>query len=166
MAESGNTTNNFVRLWQWLTAEMKKPVGHVGFWCYFVVVVIIVGGLGIWISLFRDKTLLSVVGSLLTYFPAIAAASCFELIHSERQPKFARNVAIFSAALLAIAAIVISANVAGYATALVGTLASAFALGLWWLANANNPTLRDDALAPSGGDSSASPAGSSGGFQL
>ncbi len=161
--------NNFRRFRDWLKEEFRKPSGHVGFWCYFVVVVLLVGGLGVWISAIRDHTYISVVGSLLTFFPAIAAASCFELIHADDrqpEPKFARNVAIFGAALLGVAAVIITANQAGLLSCFVGIMASLFALALWWLANANNPTLRDDAPAPDGGDPHSAPAGTQGKYDL
>lgn len=160
--------NNFKRFRDWLQEEFRKPSGHVGFWCYFLVVVLLVGGLGIWISAIRDQTFVSVVGSLLTFFPAIAAASCFELIQADDrqpEPKFARNVAIFSAAILGVAAVLITANRAGLLSCIVGILASLFALALWWLANANNPTLRDTPT-PDGGNPHGPPAGTQGNYNL
>ena len=171
MSDNANqevTPTNFQRFGKWLIEEFKKPAGHTGFWCYLVVVGILVGGIGVWISIYRDRTWLSVVGSLLTYFPAIAAASCFELVHADKhpEPKFARNVAIFSAATLGLAAVLISTNPPGFLTCLFGSLASLFALALWWLANANNPTLRDDPIASVGGDASAAPAGQKGDFNV
>ena len=169
-AVAKTSVNNFRRFWDWLRNEFRKPSGHVGFWCYFVVVVLLVGGLGVWISAARDRTFVSVVGSLLTFFPAIAAASCFELIHADQQqpePKFARHVAILSVAILGVAAVLITANEAGWFSCVVGIGASVFALALWWLANANNLKLRDDdPAAASGGSAHAKPAGAQGDYGL
>jgi hypothetical protein len=154
----------------WLKSEFRKPAGHTGFWGYFIVLILVVGGLGVWISAFQDRTLVSIIGSLLTFFPAISTSACFELVHSDEtqpKPKFARNVAIYGGAILTVALLIITANKDTWVGCIVGILASLFALALWWLANANNVKLRDDdPISASGGDANRVPAGETGEYGL
>lgn len=164
------TCDNSGKFGGWLGSELKKPLGQSSFIGYFFVLILLVGGLGIWISVFRDRTLISVIGSLLTFFPAIATSACFELVHSdERQPKpkFARNVAIYCGAILGVAVLVIATNNDTWIACATGIGASFLALLLWWLANANNIKLRDeDPIVATGGDPSGKPAGDQGDYGL
>ena len=156
--------------WRWVKGEFKKPAGEFSFWGYFVVLIVAIGGLGVWFSVFRDRTLLSIITSLLTFFPAIATSSCFELIHSdERQPrpKLARSVAIYGGGILGLAVLIIALNNNSFTACLTGVAASLFALALWWLANANNIKLRDsDPITASGGDAEKMPSGDKGDYGL
>lgn len=161
---------NSETFWQWLKGEFKKPAGHFGFWGYFIVLVLGIGGLGVWFSVFWDKTLISVIGSLLTFFPAIATSSCFELVHSDEKqprPKLARNVAIYGGGVLALAVLIITKNEDTWTACVTGVAASCVALALWWLANANNVKLQDnDTTTASGGDPKRKPAGELGDYGL
>jgi peptidoglycan/LPS O-acetylase OafA/YrhL len=126
--------------------RLRRPVGHPTYWIYFAVVVVVIGGIGVWKAVFFDQTLQAVASNLMTFFPALAAASAFEIAlnkDEEKVPKSAKT----STLLVGIAMIFSIWFVWKHDVSIWGLLiasgSSVVSLLLWWVANADNASLLD-----------------------
>lgn len=140
-----------------LVKRVREPIQYPGFFIYFLIVLVIMGGLGVWITLFRllfsegsqDWELFS--SSLSTYALPIMAAAFGDLILAERPIRSVQIFAYGIAILGAICAVVGMVNNIPY----VCVFGVILALFLWWFANSENANLIEPtppATAPTGGD--------------
>jgi len=167
-AVSENQTESAVNSWIKLGAALKRrtcePFSHVSFVIYFLVAVIIIGGIGIWIELYAyllppsspatpTVPLAPLRSAIVTFFPALTASACLQLIWAENEHKFLRSFGVLFLTLMTMAALIISPHAMGNGSALtVGILASLAALWAWWIANAEQKDFLDiDNDAPLGG---------------
>jgi len=117
-----------------------------------------VGGVGTWVELFKltrpqlaPDPLDGLITSLITFFFALVGTSCTQLIIEESHSKALRALALFVLFLAFVGAVLATAGVgSGKAGIVPWTLASIFALMVWWLANAKSEGLQDTD-APTGG---------------
>lgn len=166
MPTTDTTTTRWDDFWQCLERKQKAARSHPTFFFYFLSAVVLAGGCGIWVAVFQQSNAetwewLPVVSALYTYFPALAAASAFELVLTQNSEKSVRALAIaglITIVLVVALAIGMAPSWKSFAVCVVGYLLS---LGLWFLANAENGNLHD--LPPpttaTGGDANATPAG-------
>lgn len=159
--------NYWPALWDFLIQRLRKPMGHPSYWFYFVVILIGVGAIGVWKGVFYDCTIQAVASNLMTFFPAIAAASAFEIVLSRHVPKCAQTFTILVGALLAVAVGYLwffDKHVSAIFVGFIGAIAS---LMLWWIANAENSTLLDSPPGkdPLGGEPSQNTQGGMGDLQ-
>ncbi len=168
--ESGTSWNSFSALGQFILSRLTGPTKHFSFWFYFVVAVAGFGAFGVWVVVYNvneaDWKLESLFSALYTYFPAIAMASAFDLILPDTR-KYVRSFAIAVAVLsflLAIFTATLSIPLLRFGCGLLGC---AVALFLWWVANGDNPNLRDvpPTDAALGGKPSDAPAGNTTGWK-
>lgn len=134
-----------------LKERFKKPAGHPTFIMYFVVVLIIGGGLGVWLppvvsalggEISASKPELSVAMSLATYVVAILSAGLADALLSEISRAFrmfALSLCIIGA-VIALLALLTSSKQGAFLFSGVG---AAISLLLWWLANANDEKLQE-----------------------
>jgi hypothetical protein len=138
-----------------------KAFSHTTFIFNFFVVMIGVGGIGIWLT--RDATSFNV--GIATYALAIAASAMAEFFLRRQHPKQLSAVVLtlFLLSLVCSLAILIPF----YCPARV-CLAPACALMIWLVNNADNPIFKDDVLnlAATGGDKDQPPAGTLAGFDV
>ena len=180
---SDNKTNNKITSWTLLRDELwkrtKGPAAHASFVMYFLVAVVVIGAGGVWLELYLfmflaetdDPTSSSVSGlrtAVITFFPALAGSACTQLVWAEDKNKSLRSFAFTALVLITILAIGISPSAIGSKTAFfMGSLASLFALWIWWIANAKQPDLLDSNLdAPLGKDPGSKISGSLDGFTV
>jgi len=139
---------------------LNSPV----FVLYFLVVVVAIGGLGIWEVLVRWVNYKGValhfsatqatLNAIHTYLVAIAAAAASDAIlrWGEEGNKTLRFLGYVSVMTLALGAVFNSTLVESI---LIASILTVGALALWWIVNADNVTLRDETPPPSastGGD--------------
>lgn len=178
---SNTGTNNKITSWTLLRRELwnrtKGPAAHASFVMYFLAVVVVIGACGVWIELYHflvlaetdDPISPSVSGlrtAINTFFPALAGSACTQLIWAEDKNKSLRSFAFTALVLIVILAIGIAPSAIGSWTAFfMGSLASLFALWIWWIANAKQSDLLDSNLdAPLGKDPGSKISGSLNGF--
>jgi len=156
--ESKAWTRRWAALRRELALRAVEPIEHPTFVFFFLAIVVGVGGIGAWVELFKLARLQGtpvqldgLITSLITFFFALVGTSCTQLIIEESESKALRALAQFVLFLAFVAAVLATAGVgSGQAGILPWTLASIFALVVWWLANAKSPGLRDPD-APTGG---------------
>jgi hypothetical protein len=162
--QTGNNWNSFDALGQFILSRLKGPAGHFSFWVYLVLAVAGFGAFGVCAVLYdvRSETweLKSLFSALYTYFPAIAMASAFDLILPDNR-KYVRSFAIAAAVLCFLLALFTATLNSDNLRMLCGLLGCGVALFLWWIANGENPNLRDlpPSNASTGGSTTAAPAG-------
>lgn len=152
-----------------------KPFDHPSFIVYFLVAILGLGGLGVWVELYRwiydpscHPSLSGIRTAVNTFYPALAGAAALQLVWSE-QAKQLRSVAILLfVAFIATALWLAPAIITDLSATIAGSIASLAALWCWWIANANTPDFQDtnpDA-AVGGGDPATKPLpGGLNGFQ-
>jgi len=138
--------NYWPDFFSFLNKRIKKPIGHPSYWFYFLVIVTGAGGIGVWKAVFLDKCFQAVASNLMTFFPAVAAASAFEIVLGKddyKTPKSARVATLFVGLLLIVAVAIIWPNDSTALATVTGTIAALISLVLWWIANAENTALLD-----------------------
>lgn len=151
--------NYWPDLWAFGIKRFKKPIGHPSYWFYFGLIVVGVGGIGVWKAVFCDQTFHAIASNLMTFFPAVAGASAFEIVLSKDEetiPKSARTATLLLGGLLCLAIIFIWSHDTRPEATFVGIVAALLSLGLWWIANAENNALLDSrpGIGAFGGSSS------------
>jgi len=153
--EFSSQYESWVTLWNELVKRTKNPTRHVSFVIYFLVAVVIFGGIGVWTEIRSyfvfvptDKnpsvTLESIRTAIITFFPALAGSACMQLIWAENKDKSLRAFAFFIVTILVLVIFLTApASVSDPIAITAGTVASAVALWTWWIANANNKELLD-----------------------
>jgi len=163
-----------------LKERLKKPCKHPTFVMYFLTIVVLVGGFGVYeplVSCFvfgatPTKDLPhAVVSASYTYFVAIAATAAVDLILSYYRKKFL--LMFFLASSFAVIVLAIFSAAATYnrvipvSAAIPTLLGMILALFLWWIGNADNMHLLDSQVEPAaaiGADSRKEPTGDLTGF--
>jgi len=136
------STNYYSEFGEYLKKQFASPIRHPTFLLYLLIAVIGAGGLGIWVSMYRQD-MGNFIVSLFTYFPAIAMASGFELILKEDQRKFVKSGAFAMASILILIAILVASLPVGIASLIIGVIGYVLSLAFWWVANAENTILHD-----------------------
>lgn len=146
---------SWVTLWHELVKRTKSPTRHVSFVIYFLVAVVIFGGLGVWTELrsywffiptdeHPSPTLESVRTAIITFFPALAGSAGMQLIWAENKDRSLRAFAFFVVTILGLVIFFTApASVSDQIAIAAGSAASAVALWTWWIANANQKELLD-----------------------
>ncbi|WP_155628334.1 hypothetical protein [Burkholderia multivorans] len=156
--ESRDWTRHWTALKRELVLRAVEPFESPTFVFFFFAIVVGIGGVGIWIELFKltrpqgvPDPLDGLITSLIAFFFALAGTSCTQLIIEESESKALRALAQVVLFLAFVGAALATAGVgSGQAGILPWTLASMAALVVWWLANAKSPGLRDPDV-PTGG---------------
>jgi hypothetical protein len=180
---SKNATNYKCTSWTLLRNELwrrtKGPAAHASFVMYFLIAVFLIGAGGVWLELYSllvlaetaNSTSPSVSGlrtAVITFFPALAGSACMQLVWAEGKNKSLRSFAVVALVVMTIVAIGISPSVISSKTVfVVGAIASLLALWIWWIANADQPSLLDTNLeAPLGKDPQSELSGNLDGFTV
>ncbi len=124
-----------------LKHRLKAPSQSVTFYAYLFVGVMIFGGLGVYIAIWRSHWLMAEISAaLLGYFPALVGAALLEF-DSEDQP-YLRSFGFCALGFFSVVAalVVITEQGMQLTIALVGTF---FGILFWWVANGENPRFRD-----------------------
>ncbi|EJL37558.1 hypothetical protein PMI01_00636 [Caulobacter sp. AP07] len=131
----------------------KRPSREFVYWMYFIACVFGLGGLGVWVELIQTNGLPpaardwnNTYTSLVTFFPALIASSCVQMVFEVKS----KRMHAFSIVLILLALVVglMLISHARPASAFAWTAAVAASLGslwIWWIANADNPSLHDEA---------------------
>jgi hypothetical protein len=152
------------RWWRWaalrrdIAGRFSDPLEHPTFFFFFLFFVFGLGSAGTWVELFKLKpssdptySLEGLITSLVTFASVLIGTSCTQISIDEGESKAFKTLAL--GVLVAYVFIVVLAAVGigkGITAAWLWTLASALALAVWWIANANAPGYRDPD-APTGG---------------
>ena len=164
--------NDFEFLWQELKRRFTHPLKTFAFWVELVGVVIVVGALGVWLSmgLFGSKfysDLNGVGSSLFTYFPSVIAPALFQMIFFTKENS--ERALAFILAIIALVAFGLSVSNSGYCRILWSLGGVTISLFTWWFANAlkdydvsQNPEL-DSGAGPA--PEKTAPAGTGRGFK-
>jgi hypothetical protein len=144
--------NRWVELKACLVRKWRAPRYEPTFWFYLVGAVFLAGGCGVWVSIGQQIQAVNtpdaswnwrpIIAALYTYFPALAAASAFDLLllNQERYIRALSFLAVIVVVALAALAVTIPAGILAVGVCLLGY---ALAFSLWFLANAENPNLRE-----------------------
>lgn len=148
-------TSHWVNFLRELKKRTLQPLGQPTFIFYFVFVIVIVGGLGVFIKLPKawgaqatPEGVLTVAQDLSTYLLATIAAAFVDLNFSESSKQsslkmFALSIFILGGICAVYSNFSSNPTMASY-SALFGT---ALALFLWWIANFDNSKLLEQAPA-------------------
>jgi hypothetical protein len=145
---------NWKELWIELKRRLKKPLGYPSFVFYFLGIIILIGGLGVWISIYK-KTWDAVPRDLSTYLLAILSSAAADLILSEGKKQSLQMFSILTLVIGGFLSVLSEANsdlTRAYIYAILGAF---LALLLWWIANADNAKLFGENPPPNaatGGD--------------
>lgn len=118
-----------------IKSRMREPKQNPGFGLYFILIVVIVGGLGFWINVFNfDLSMLK--KSLATYFIAILATSAVDIsLHDFEKEKDYKKAFQLSAYLVLTLGVIVVFFVESITLLIIYTLVS---WSVWWFANADN----------------------------
>lgn len=133
------TFNGFFSL---LKERIRSPRQDPGYWFYFIVIIIIVGGLGFWVDVFPfDKE--GLTQSLNTYFIAILATSTVDISLKEfdSTKAYKKSFQMASYLILVIGIIVFLAS----ESLIFKIIATASSWLTWWIANADNTAILGEA---------------------
>jgi hypothetical protein len=169
-------TNGFVILWADLKRRFLAPVGHVTFWAYLIVGVVIFGGLAVWLEAYLyfisniNESASHLRIALVAFFPALIGSVSVQLIFEEagrnkRMLAFAMVVVVVFALVACI--LIVTHTINNRVAIPVAFVLCVLAVLEWWIANGLNPTFQDDldVEAPVGGPPSQSPSGDLSGFR-
>lgn len=148
-------TKLFRIVWRRLIIGFQSP----DFIIYFIVVIVIVGGMGFWpiaYKIFIDGdstiTIAELAKSMSTYFIAIIASSSADLILTNKpdqvQAKVLRMPAIAMLVIGAILLVLIQIEL-NNDTMTLAYVGLTLALVFWWIANSIDPIFADDSTPPS-----------------
>lgn len=141
------------RLWKTLVERTLLPWRHPTFVLYFVVAVILVGGAGPWLELYKlnfpaaepPTSLEALRTAIITFFTALAGSSCMQVILEESDDRALRAMAICVLTMLsALALFIAPASVSDCTAVKLGLVGCWLALWTWWIANAKQPGLQDE----------------------
>jgi hypothetical protein len=131
--------------------RLRSPIGQTGFWLYLVLAVLVLGGLAIYIEglrYFRGPPGADARGlelALYTVFPAVMGSSSVQLaLDKENSPT--RNAGIATLVLCFFLAYYLITNIglmSDWISILIGGLACAFSVFVWWVANGSEPIFQD-----------------------
>lgn len=146
--------------WKKLKAELcartVEPTRHVSFVLYFVVAVVVFGGLGIWAEVWHvvfyvptgdtpSASLKSLRTAIVTFFPALAGTAGLQIILAEDRARPLRAFGFLVIAISFIPVFLISPTTVPDARALFfGIVASIISLWVWWIANAKQADFMDE----------------------
>jgi len=168
--------------WSAVGRELSKrtcdPLSHFSFVAYFLIAVVVLGGMGVWLELYshlflehttpeNTRSLASVRTALITFFPALAGSACMQLIWAENNQKSLRAFAAAVLVLLTMGALMIAPTAVRHEVALgVGAFFSLIALWTWVIANAKQQDLLDPDAPLGKKDLNAELAGNLDGFEV
>ena len=167
--------NHWNEFYQTLKERLCVPARHPTFVLYFIGIIVVIGGFGIFeplVSFVLGKTTKTelphaLICATYTYFVAIAATAAVDLTLSYRKRKYLLMLFLLSCFLVLFLAF-LSAIINRHQYAAIPTVIGyILALVLWWIGNATNANLLDTPPpenAPTGGSSSAPPVGDLAGF--
>ena len=156
-----------------LKERLLKPFKHPTFVMYFVGIIVVVGGFGLFDSIYRwritgqlsqEEFCHALERAAYTYFVAIAATAAVDLILVDRQRKSLLMFFLLCFVMVIMCALLAASSVSAVPS-IVGYL---LALFLWWVANADNSALLDTPTKPdeaAGGDVQAEPSGNMSGYK-
>lgn len=133
-------------LWRELFNRLTRPWSKSGFGLYFVVVIILFGGIGIWLSIFRggDDVMSNVSDNMFTYSIALFVPAFISIVLPpmlDFKHKLSWVVMIFLMLFIEVVLVIWSENVKGCLfPAIISTL---FSWVFWVIANCENPSLWD-----------------------
>jgi hypothetical protein len=172
----GGTTyqNGFKHLLRELAERTRAPIGHVTFWVYLVLGVILFGGLGVWLEWISYSYAVPKPSSdalrtaLITFFQALVGSTSIQLVFAENN-KPMRAFAILCLVIFLVPAIwlTLDRSVGPGPAFLLAGIASVAAVWIWWIAHAFEPVFRDqlNVTAPVGGETNVTPPGDLTGFK-
>lgn len=132
-----------------------KPAQHPEFWMYFILINLIFCALGVYVSIVTDLLkndgyfdYRSLSTNLGTFFIAILASGCFDLILS-KEKIMKTSISMFSimVLVLGIIALIVSAIVRLRFALPISVIFCLISLYIWWIANAENDKLMSDEVS-------------------
>ena len=111
--------------------------GRVSFLLYFVVIIVILGGLGVWIEYFSE-TQNGLNNALTTFFMAILATSSADLLLKTKPEDEMGFLKMPALSILIIGGLMAALVFAGYCQEQLAKTGTILALMLWWIANSSD----------------------------
>lgn len=168
---AGEVKNSFRLLRDYLYEQLAAPLNQFSFWAYLVLAVVIFGGLGVWVEVYKlvrhsPAGVGGFLSALYTYFPAIAFASSMQLVIREDQHRYVRSFALLvGTVLLGIAILHALQSWSETTSVITGVVACAISLLFWWITNATDSNLHDDPRNALGRSPQSEPAGNTNEFK-
>jgi hypothetical protein len=127
-----------------ISRRTLRPFSHPEFIGYFILVIIMIGGIGVWSNLLIEDSPVSISKNLNAYSLAIISAGSIELIFTNNKV-LKKTLTIISIGVLVVYIglyfILTDDNLIMLS---LSTLLSIFALYIWWIANAENTNLTEN----------------------
>lgn len=150
MAEERVRTDYWQQLGQFLKSRTVEPLGDPGFIGFFLVSILIFGGLGIWVEIIRAilRPVFDPEGILLAinvFYPSVGFAAAAQLHMNKKLPKYLTGLALLMQVVFVGSCIILQLAWNYPVFSLIAeTLISIGALWAWWIVNATNQELRED----------------------
>lgn len=139
---------DFWELWRIFGKQLKtciiQPVRYPSFIFYFIVIIIMAGGLGAWLLIFQiipSESELDIPRALTTYAVAILAASLVSIILSKKDEHALLLFALFICVICGFLSLGTFTASKSQDAQIYGIIVTVLSLFLWWVANAENPDL-------------------------
>lgn len=152
--EEAKPYNGLKAAGQEIIRRLSKPISQITFWIYLALAVVGLGGLAIWVELWRyfhpmatganpHSPLDSLKLALATVFPAIVGASALELVLND--DKMARNLGLVFLSICALLAIYLLGfgNPSDGLAIFLGALGCVGAVFVWWIASGLDDIFQD-----------------------
>jgi len=149
MGNNGDGPDHWYQFREALKSRTSDPSHHPSYWGYFLVGVLLLGGLGIWVEILRiilsknTPDLTSLCVAINVFYPSLGCASALQFVWGE-YPKMLRALAIVMCGLFVVPCVLIA--IFGHYTGWVlfwEIILSLISLWSWWITNADNRNLLD-----------------------
>lgn len=143
--------NGFVYIKGELKKRIMAPTKELTFWLVLVLSILAFGGLGVWFEVIQywrgpgDATSDAVLTALVTFCPALVGTSAVQLICQDdaEKPLILFGILCVVFFIVVAALLVFVPGLERHIAFLCAGVAYLGAIGVWWVANGLDPTLRD-----------------------
>jgi len=147
--------DGYARLFDEVKRRWHEPRSHPTFALFFIGSFLIFAAIGVWLELAKlvfgigneHGSAAALRTAIATYFPAVLGSSVLQLAISDSLRSLRALGQIIAPIFFALACVLVFAgNLLDWAAIALGLIASAAALACWWIANADELSLRDEPL--------------------
>ncbi|WP_329740738.1 hypothetical protein [Dyella sp. A6] len=149
MAEEDVRTDYWQQFGEVLKERTLEPLNHPTFIGFFLVAVLAIGGLGIWVEIFRavadaSSSPKGILLAINVFYPSVGVAAAAQLLINRDLPSYLKALALLMELVFVGGCITLQFTWQHPIFAIVmESLISVGALWSWWIANAKNPELLD-----------------------
>ncbi len=139
--------NEFREFFKTLGDLFERGAKSLTFWFYFLFIIIMIGGLSIWLSLYNSDGE-GVLNNIATYIIAITASSTVDFLLNDREDISAEINKAFNVLFIGLIVLVIllgfmimDATLCCRIRCFLGVFGFTLCLSIWWISNSNNSSI-------------------------